>query len=75
MNVSNNKEKNKHIVIGNQNTETVNHFHYPGCIVTCNSIKMEINYKITMGNRCYYGLQNLLEKILNARHTTIGKSV
>jgi hypothetical protein len=61
MDVSSNKTKEKHIIIDNKETEKVSEFQCLGSIVTCdNNINVEINHRITMGNKCYYGMQNLL---------------
>jgi hypothetical protein len=60
MKVSNKETKEKHIII-DKNIEKLNEFQYLGSIVTCdNNINVEINHRITMGNKSYYGMQNLL---------------
>jgi hypothetical protein len=62
---NNDKTKEKHIITDNKNTEKIDEFQYPGSIVTCdNTTNVEINRRITMGNKCYYGLQNLLRSKL-----------
>jgi hypothetical protein len=49
MEVSNNKTKEKHIIIDNENIDIVNEFQYLGSIVTCvKKINVEINHRITM---------------------------
>jgi hypothetical protein len=53
-----NKTKETHIIIDKKREK--NEFQYLWSIVTCdNNINVEINHRITMGNKCYYGLQNL----------------
>jgi hypothetical protein len=70
MEVSNNKTKEQYIIIDNKKVGKVNEFQYLGSIVTCdNNINVEINHRITMGNKCYYGLQNLLRSKLLRKDT------
>jgi hypothetical protein len=70
MEVSNNKTKEKHIITDNINIDQVNEFQYLGSIVTCdNNINVEINHRITMGNKCYYGIQTLLRSKLLRKDT------
>jgi hypothetical protein len=53
------------IINNNKNMDIVNQFQYLGSIVTHNNnINVEINRRITMGNRCCYGLQSLLRSKL-----------
>jgi hypothetical protein len=61
MEVRSNKTKEKHIIINNKKIEKVSEFQYLESIVTChNNTDVEINYRITIQNRCHYGMQNLL---------------
>jgi hypothetical protein len=61
MGVSSNKTNEKHIIIDNKIIEKVSEFQYVASIVTCdNNIDVEINHRITMANKCYYGMQTLL---------------
>jgi hypothetical protein len=57
--VVSNKTKQKHIIIGSRKIEKVSEFQYLVSRVTCdNNTYVEINHRINMGNKCYYGLQN-----------------
>jgi hypothetical protein len=53
MEVSDNKTKEKFIIIDNRNTEKVNEFQYLRPIAAFdNNINVEINHRITMRNKC-----------------------
>jgi hypothetical protein len=48
----------------------VSEFQCLGSVVTCDkNIHVEINHRITMGNKCYYGMQNLLRSKLLRKDT------
>jgi phosphomevalonate kinase len=47
--------------------ERVNSFVYLGTLITTNNISAEINNKITLANRSYFGLVN----VLKAKNTKI----
>jgi hypothetical protein len=70
MEVISNKTNEKHIIIDNRKIEKVSEFQYLGSIVTCdNNINVEINHRLTMGNKSYYGFQNLLRSKLPRKET------
>ena len=62
----------KHIKIGEQIIEKVEEFKYLGAIVnTQANIKQEINNRLLMGNRCMYGLYNIISSKLIRKETKI----
>jgi hypothetical protein len=67
MELSNSPTRENCIIINNHNIENIMEFKYLGSLINNNnSIKAEINHKILLGNRYYYGLRNLLQsRLLN----------
>jgi sorting nexin-29 len=61
--------KEKYIRINNRDIERVNQFKYLGSIITNNNIMLEISHRINMGNKCYYGLRNILRSKLLKKDT------
>jgi hypothetical protein len=55
------------VVINNHNIEKIMEFKYLGSQISNNNscITVEINHRILLGNRCCYGLRNLLQSRLN----------
>jgi hypothetical protein len=62
MELSNSPTRDNYI-ISNHNIEKVMEFKYLGSLISNNnySITVETNHRILLGNRCYYGLRNLLQ--------------
>jgi hypothetical protein len=62
MELSNSPTRDNYI-ISNHNIEKVMEFKYLGSLISNNnySITAETNHRILLGNRCYYGLRNLLQ--------------
>jgi hypothetical protein len=63
MKLSNSPAREKYIIINKHNNEKIMEFKYLGSIISNNnnSITVEINHRILLGNRCYHGLRNLLQ--------------
>ena len=51
------------ITVDNYTFDTVKEFIYLGCAVTIkNDVRLEIKCRITLANRCYYGLNRPLSR-------------
>jgi hypothetical protein len=64
----NSPTRENYIIINNHNIEKIMEFKYLGSLISNNnnSITIEINHGILLGNRCYQGLRNLLQsRLLN----------
>jgi hypothetical protein len=59
--------------VKNMTFERVNNFVYLGTLITSdNNISAEINYRITLANRSYFGLVNILiAKDINRKYKVI----
>jgi hypothetical protein len=62
MELSNSPTRENYIIINNHNIKKIMEFKYLGSLISNNnnSITVKINHRILLGNRCYYGLRNLL---------------
>jgi hypothetical protein len=70
MELSNSPTREKYIIINNHNIEKIMEFKYLGSLISNNnSITVWINHRILLGNRCYYGLRNLLQSRLLKKGT------
>jgi hypothetical protein len=68
MELSNSPTTENCIILNNHNIIKIMEFKYLGSLISNNnnSITVEINHRILLGNRCYYGLRNLLQlRLLN----------
>jgi predicted component of viral defense system (DUF524 family) len=68
MELSNSSTRKNYTIINNHNIEKIMEFKHLGSLTSNNnnSVTVEINHKILLGNRCYYGLRNLLQpRLLN----------
>jgi hypothetical protein len=66
--LSNSSTREKFIIINNNNIEKLEKFKYLGSRISnnTNSITVEINHRILLGKRCYYGPRNILQsRLLN----------
>jgi hypothetical protein len=63
MDLSNSPIKENYIIINNHNIEKIMEFKYLRSLISNNnnSITVEINHRILLGKKCYYGLRNLLQ--------------
>jgi len=58
------------LAIGNYIFKKVENFKYLGTMVNkMNSRSIEVNARLTMANRAYYGLQNHMKSRIISRHT------
>lgn len=62
----------RHITINNKNIESVSEFIYLGSqINTCNNISSEVQRRIFLANRAYYGLSRYLRSDILSRTTKV----
>jgi hypothetical protein len=47
----------QYLIVNNYKFEKVNEFKYLGTLITANNLTQEINHRLLLANKCYYGLK------------------